>query len=43
LEVALCVVSRRGITFTLVFTNGNAFSPALSDQNGDGKPDGRNP
>jgi hypothetical protein len=30
-------------TFTLVFTNGNSFDPARSDQDGDGKPDGKKP
>src|SRR5579859_160966 len=33
----------RLMTFTLVFTNGNSFSPSRSDQNGDGKPDGKKP
>ena len=33
----------RLITFTLVFTNGNYFDAARSDQNGDGKPDGKKP
>ena len=31
------------MTFTLVFTNGNSFDAARSDQNGDGKPDGKKP
>ena len=33
----------RTVTFTLVFTNGNSFDAARSDQNGDGKPDGKKP